>query len=239
MFRYTGHKMAQCAPMGDSGVVSDELSPARPETMRDLVRDYVRAVHETYLAHVRPLPPAERAALPLVAAGALTVVAAAARRLHLVATTDPLPAPRGPEVELTGEHDGLTWTVRFYDPSVLPELGLLAEDTPAEVRRTLGIANAVYHLTVDVGGGLSGHHAQHSGVALANQQAKLTRDLDTIRRGVPSRAAVVDELAVCVRNGLDRACALLAAELTGGRIAPPEGTPAASSLEAVLNDVTR
>lgn len=224
--------------MDDPGAVTETI-PARPETMRELVRDHIHAVHTAYLAHVRALPPAERAALPLFTAGGLTVVAAAARRLHLVATTDPLPAPRGPEVESTDEHDGLRWTVRFYDPSVLPELGLLGEDTPADVRRILGIADTVYHLTVDVGGGLSGHHAQHNGVALANKHARWARDLDRIRRAFPTRPHLVDELGVCVRIGLDRACALLATDLTDGRVVPPPGAPAASCAEAVLDDVAR
>ena len=68
--------------------------------MRALVHEYVRAVHVTYLDHVQTLPPGERDALPLVAAGELTVVAAASARLHLVATTDVLAAPLAPEVEL-------------------------------------------------------------------------------------------------------------------------------------------
>lgn len=207
--------------------------------MRDLVRDYVYAVHTTYLDHVRHLPPAERGALPLVAAAEVTVIAAAAQRLHLVATTDPLPAPQGPEVEFTDEHAGVTWTLRFFDPSVLPALGLLTEEAPDDVRRALGIANTVYHLTVDVGGGLSVHHAQHSGVALANQHAKTNRDLDNIRRALPQQVRVVDELGVCVRIGLDRASALLTTELTSRRVVPLPGTPAASCLEAVLDDVTR
>lgn len=207
--------------------------------MRELVRDYVRDVHTTYLNHVRHLPPAVRGALPLIAASEVTVVAAAAQRLHLVATTDPLPAPHGPEVELTDEHQGIRWTVRFYDPSVLPDLGLLAEDAPRDVRRILGISNTVYHLTVAVGGGLSGHHAQHSGVALANQQGKSARDLDTIRHALPRQLGAVNELGDCVRIGLDRAAALLAAELTSGRVIADGGAPAASCLDAVLHDVTR
>lgn len=207
--------------------------------MRELVRDYVRDVHTTYLNHVRHLPPAVRGALPLIAASEVTVVAAAAQRLHLVATTDPLPAPHGPEVELTDEHQGIRWTVRFYDPSVLPELGLLAEDAPRDVRRILGISNTVYHLMVAVGGGLSGHHAQHSGVALANQQAKSARDLDTIRHALPRQLGAVNELGDCVRIGLDRAAALLTAELTSGRVIADGGAPAASCLDAVLHDVTR
>jgi hypothetical protein len=219
--------------------VTDDTPSRQPEAMRDLVRDYVRAVHATYLDHVRHLPPAERGALPLVAAREVTVIAAAAQRLHLLATTDPLPAPHGPEVGLHDEFRGVRWTVRFYDPSVLPELGLLAPDSPADVRRVLGVTDTVYHLTVAVGGGLGGHHAQHSGVALANQHAKAVRDLDRIRRALPRQVEAVDELGVCVRNRLDRASALLAADLTSGRIVLPPGTPAGSCLEAVLDDLTR
>lgn len=219
--------------------MTDDATSARPEAMRELVRDYVSAVHATYLDHIRHLPPAERGALPLVAAGEVTVIAAAAQRLHLLATTDAMPALHGPEVAFTDEYLGVTWTLRFYDPSVMPDLGLLAEDSPADVRRVLGVANAVYHLAVDVGGGLSAHHAQHSGVALANQHAKTVRDLDRIRRALPQQVRTVDELSACVRNGLDRASALLAAELTAGRVVPDPGTPAASCLEAVLEDVTR
>lgn len=219
--------------------MTGEASPAPPEAMRDLVRDYIGVLHATYLDHVRHLPPAERAGLPLVAAGKVTVVAAAAQRLHLLATTDPLPAPQGPEVELTDEHLGTTWTVRFYDPSVLPDLGLLAEDAPDNVRRVLGIKDTVYHLAVTVGGGLSGHHAQHAGVALANQHAKVVRDVDRVRRALPGRLGLVNEFGDCVRLGLDRTAALLAAELTSGRVVPATGTSAVSCLEAVLDDVTR
>lgn len=207
--------------------------------MRATVREYVRAVHTTYLDHVRHLPPAERAALPLIAARELTVVAAAGHRLHLVATTDAFPVPHGQEVELADEHGGTKWVVRFYDPSVLPDLGTLPEDTPKAVRRALGIGDTVYHLTVAVGGGLSGHHAQHSGVALANQHAKASRDIARIRVALPREAGLVDELAVCARLGLDRAAALLAAELTSGRVVPTAGTSAAASLDAVLEDVGR
>lgn len=203
------------------------------------MRDYVRTVHETYLSHVRHLPPAERGGLPLVAARELTVIAAAAHQLHLLATTEVLPSLQGPEVELTDQLPGLSWSVRFYDPSVLPALGLLAGDSPDDVRRVLGVTDAVYHLTVGVGGGLSGHHAQHSGVALANQHAKAGRDLERIRRALPRQARTVDELAACVRNGFDRASALLAADLTSGRVVPTAGTPALACLEAVLEDVSR
>jgi hypothetical protein len=227
------------AEPGHAGEVSDTSHPARPEAMRDLVRDYVSALHATYLDHVRHLPPAERGALPLVAARQVTVIAAAAQRLHLLATTDSMPALRGPEVEFTDDYQGVTWTVRFYDPSVLPDLGLLADDSPADVRRILGVSDTVYHLAVAVGGGLDAHNAQHSGVALANQHAKTARDLDRIRQALPQLVQVVDELGSCVRNRLDLAAALLAAELTAHRVLPTRGTPASASLQSVLDDVTR
>jgi hypothetical protein len=205
--------------------------------MRHLVREYVGVLHSTYLGHVAGLPPGQRAALPLLRAEEVTVVAAAARRLHLVATTDRLPRAHGPEVVLHDELPELSWSLRFYDPSVLPGLGTLAEDSPAEVRRTLGIADTVYHLAVAIGGGLDGHNALHSGVALANQHTRTVRDLDRLRHALPHRAAELDELADCLRLGLDRAGALLAAELTSGRVRPTTGATAASSLEAVVADV--
>lgn len=219
--------------------MNEDKARVGPEAMRASVREYVAAVHATYLDHVAHLPPGTRATLPLVAARDLTVVAAAAQRLHLVAITTPLPAPRGAEVELHDEHLGTTWALRFFDASVLPALGLIPEDAPAEVRRVLGVGDTVYHLTVAVGGGLSGHHAQHTGVALANQHARSLRDLDRLRHALPRRTDVVDELADCTRLGLDRAAALLAADLTSGRVVPEPGTPAASCLAAVLEDVTR
>lgn len=219
--------------------MTDDVPRTGPEAMRDLVRDYVGTLHATYLDHAEHLPPAERCALPLVAAGHVTVVAAAAHRLHLVATTDRFPAPRGSEVALTDDYRGTTWTVRFYDPSVLPELGILPDDSPAAVRHALGVTDAVYHLAVAVGGGLSGHHAQHSGVALANQHARVFRDLDRLRRALRTQPVLVDEFRDCVRLGLDRACALLAGELTSGRVRPEPGTSAEDCLGAVLEDVGR
>lgn len=211
--------------------------PSRPEDVRAAVRDYVLAAHAAYLDHTAHLPPGERGALPLVGACDLTVVAAAARRLHLVATTDPMPPVRGPEVAETDEHAGVRWSVRFLDPSVLPSLGLVADDDPAAVRAVLGIADAVYHLTVDVGGGLTGHHAQHSGVALANQHAGTTRDLERLRR-LSDDDPAARELAICVRNGLDVAAGLLVGELTCGRTRPALGTSAAACLELALTDLS-
>jgi hypothetical protein len=216
-----------------------ESARPRPEEMRGIVQDYVRAVHIAYLDHARHLPPGERARLPLLAAGRLTVVAAAGHDLNLVATTDPLPPPRGQEVELADEHDGTAWAVRFYDPSVLPQLGILAEESPEAVRQALGISDVVYHLTVSVGGGLTGHHAQHSGVALANRHSSTTRDLARVRQAHPREEALVGELESCVRLGLHRAAALLTREITSGRIDLPQGTPADASVAALLTDAGR
>ncbi len=218
--------------------MSEHAASTGPEAMRAAVQDYVRIVHATYFDHVRHLPPAERGSLPLLAAAEITVVAAAARRLHLIATTDALPATVGPEVERADVHLDRQWTVRFYDASVLPDLGILGEDTPQQVRGVLGVRDTLYHLTVEPGGGLTAHHAQYSGVALANLHAKTLRDLDRVRTALPQRRETVDEFGVCVRLGLGRAAALLATDITAGRVAPPPGTSADACLDAVLTDLT-
>ncbi len=202
-----------------------------------MVRAHVASVHAAYLDHVSHLAPGERAGLPLLRASRVTVVAAAARRLHLVATVQGLPPVRPPEVELHDEQGDLAWSVRFYDPSVLPELGMLPDDAPGEVRRALGLVDTVYHLTVDIGGGLDGHTALHSGVALANQHTDVLRDVEGLRHARPAGDPLVDELAGCVRLGYDRAAGLLVGELTSGRVVVPPGTPAARSLALAVADV--
>src|SRR6266702_5663544 len=119
-------------------------SPAGPAAMRAALRGYVAALHHAYLGAAAALPPGEQAALPLLRAGRFTVVVAATRYLHVLATTDPLPLPRGQEVQ---EHDtdgDLAWTVRFYDPVVLPPLALVEQagiPEPADVRRVIGITD--------------------------------------------------------------------------------------------------
>ena len=186
--------------------------PAGPEAMRERLADYVHALHRAYLTQAELLAPAERAALPLAGASRVTVAVAAARDLHLVATTDPLPTPRGQEVELSEEYAGVTWAVRFFDATILPELGLV-DDDPRSVRRVLGVADVVYHLSVSPGGGLSPHHAQHAGVALANQHAAAVRDGQAIRRAFPGKEAWVDEFVVAERIGLTQAARLLASAI--------------------------
>lgn len=208
--------------------------PTGPQAMRAAVRDYVWTLHRTYLDHVRHLAPGERATLPLVAAGELTIAAVAARRLHLLATTEALPPPTGAEVAIADEHGGIRWTVRFFDATIIPALGTIPDEHADDVRRALGVVDTVYHLTIGDGGGLTDHHAQHSGVALANQHATMVRDLDRLRHALPRQQQLVEELAACVRLGLDRAAALLVSDLTAGRVVPPCGTPAAACLGAAL-----
>ena len=187
-----------------------------PAAMRTAMAAFVATLHRAYLDQARLLPPGERARLPLLTARPLQVVAVGNRYLHVLATTDPLPAPQGQEVELADDLDGLHWTVRFFDPVVLPELGLVDESAgarPADVRRVLGVADVVYHLSVAPGGGLSGHHAQHAGTGLANSHAAAARDHEALRDAARGREELVDEFAVAERVGLPHAARLLAAAI--------------------------
>jgi hypothetical protein len=192
----------------------------RPEDMRERLTDYVYALNKAYLTHIELLAPAERASMPLASQSRITVAVAAARDLHIVATPDALPAPRGPEIENTDEYAGVSWTVRFFDASILPELGMVgaAGDDPAAVRRVLGVADVVYHLSVSIGGGLTAHHAQHAGVALANQHAAAIRDGQAIRHSYPGREHLVDEFVIAERLNLIHSAHLLAKEISNGRV---------------------
>jgi len=185
----------------------------RPEQMRRAMAEFVAAVHGAYLAQARLLPPAEQERLPLLRATRLTVAAAGARNLHVVATEERFPAPVGQEVELSGQVNGLAWGLRFFDPVVLPVLGLVAESegpAPEEVRRALGIRTYLYHLVVEPGSQLTPHHATHAGTGLASAHAAAVRDLEAIRAHAPGRQELVDELAGATTAGLVRAQALLA-----------------------------
>jgi hypothetical protein len=193
-----------------------------PEEMRQAVAGYVTAVHRAYLVSTATLPPAVAGALPLLAGDSFSVLAVGAGDLHLIATRHSLPPLRGPEVEVEGAVDGLRWRLRFYDPVVLPELGLLharpdtaGGDAGGEVRRVLGIRTWLYHLVASPASGLTPHHAGHAGVALANGHAAAARDFDAMRRlaGRPQLARLVDEMEGAAGAGLVRAQALLAAAL--------------------------
>ena len=194
---------------------------ADPGQMRDAMASFVAALHGAYLDQARHLPVGEQAGLPLLRGAHLTVLAVGVRHLHVLATTSPLPAPHGPEVEIADEIDGLTWTLRFFDPVVAPGLGGIDESggpAPETVRQVLGVPDVVYHLSVSPGGGLTPHHAQHAGTGLANQHAAVFRDHDTIRAHAGSRTALADEYAVAERVGLHQTVRILAQQLAPGDV---------------------
>ena len=119
-----------------------------PEQMRAAVARYVEEIHRAYVAQALTFPAAVRGRMPLLAGGPLTVAAVGARNLHVLATRDSLGPVRSPEVELSGSVEGLSWTLRFFDSVVLPELALIDESTGpafAEVRHALGVGTVVYH----------------------------------------------------------------------------------------------
>lgn len=185
-----------------------------PEKMRAAVAEYVTALHRAYLAQADTFPPAVRGAMPLLATGApVTVAAVGVRNLHLLATREDLGPLRGAEVEVPGELPGLRWTLRFYDPIVVPALGLVDESAaPAytEVKTALGISTVVYHVIAQPGSGLSTHHAGHVGAGVASRHSAAARDFETIRSRVRGRERLVDEMAGAASAGLPRAQALLA-----------------------------
>jgi hypothetical protein len=212
-------------------------APASPEAMRTAMADYVRAVHQAYLEAAAQLPPAERARLPLLSADALTVVAVGTRYLHVIGTTERLPAPQGPEVEVPDAIGDLHWRVRYFDPVVLPELGLIDETDspqPGQVRDALGIRTVVYHLSVAPGGGLTPHHALHAGTGLSHAHATAHRDFDSIASLVPRSAELVAELRGAHVAGLAIAQLLLARAID-----PASSALAGMSLDSVDSDDVR
>ena len=214
-----------------------ETMGTAPEQMRQAMAEFVAAVHEAYLAQARLLPPAEQGRLPLLRARRLTVAAAGARNLHVIGTAERFPAPVGQEVEVAGAAGGLAWELRFFDPVVQPELGLVAEadgPDPGEVRRVLGISTYLYHLVVEPGSQLTPHHATHAGTGLASAHATAARELETIRAHAPGRQDLVDELAGAATAGLVRAQALLARELAPGDEAVAAATDPAAIRAALL-----
>jgi hypothetical protein len=185
----------------------------RPEDMREAVAGYVQEIHRAYVDQAATFPPAVRGGLPLVAAQTFSVAAVAARNLHLLATVESLGPLRGPEVALEGDLGAVSWTLRFYDQVVLPELALVDETAgPAfeEVRHALGVRTVLYHFVAEPGAGLSGHHAAHVGTGLAYGDSAAARDFETIRSRARGREALVDEMAGAAMAGLTHAQALLA-----------------------------
>jgi hypothetical protein len=220
-----------------------EEQPPRPgpEAMRQAVAGYVQEIHRAYVDQAATFSPGVRGRMPLLAAGRITVAAAAARNLHLLATIEALGPPRGQEVAIPAEYGGLVWELRFYDPVVLPDLGLLEErDAPAfeEVKRALGVGTVLYHVVAQPGAGLSGHQATHVGTGLANGHSAAARDFETIRARVRGREALLDELAGAAVAGLPHAQALLAREISpydeGVREACEAATPDPEAIRKAL-----
>lgn len=199
-----------------------------PEAMRAAMAAYVRGLHQAYLDAADLLTPGDRARMPLISADEVTVAAIGTRVLHVIATTQALPAPRGQEVGITDALEDLQWTLRFYDPVIIPALGLIDEsEGPAfdEVRRQLGVSDVLYHLAVPPGSSLTPHHAQHAGTGLAHGHASAVRDFDSLRAKMPQRASLIDEMQAAWFAGLPRAQVLLAraisADLDDLSLEPP------------------
>jgi hypothetical protein len=189
----------------------------KPEDMRQAMAGYVRTVHRSYLSLANAQPPALRGRMPLLGEP-FTVVAAGVQNLHVIATRETMAAPSGQEVTLEEDLDGMKWTLRFYDPVVLPQLGLIDESAgPAgdQVRRALGVATHLYHLIVQPGAQLTEHHAGHAGSGLANAHLAEARDFDLIRKNAPGAGGLIEEMAGASLAGLPRALALLAREIAG------------------------
>lgn len=177
--------------------------------------DYVRTVHQAYATQARTQPPAVQGRMSLLD-GRFTVVAAAVRNLHVIATRESLSAPQGQEVEVADSIDGVEWVLRFLDPVVLPALGIIDESAgsrPDLVRRAVGITTHLYHLIVQPGSQLTGHHAGHAGSGLANSHVAEARDFEAIRAAAKGRETLVDEMEGAASAGLTRAQALLAREI--------------------------
>lgn len=146
-----------------SDATPDHPAPApRGGGLRDALAGYIAALHESYLAAA-----GDRAhELPL-ATTPFTVAVVAADRLHLLATREPLPAPRDHERPVEDTAPPLAWQVRFLDTSVLPGLAR-GQDAPLDVMHELGVTTSLYHLLVEVDASLDDHHAMHAGTGLAH-----------------------------------------------------------------------
>lgn len=190
---------------------------------------YVRAMHQAYLDAVELLPKAEQGRMPLMTIDSFSVAAVGTSNLHIVATTEKFPAPTGVEVVVDDSVGDLAWELRFFDPVIIPSLGLLDESGGAkqeEVRRALGISTYLYHFTVPPGGGLSSHHALHAGTGLAHSHAAAERDFETMRIHARGREHLVDEMHGAFVAGLPVAQTLLAQAISPNDAAVAEAANA-------------
>ena len=189
-----------------------------PGRMRDAVADYVREAHEAYLRAALLQRPAVQGRLPLLSGERLTVAAIGTRYLHLVATREPLGAgPRGDIAWIDGQAGPITWRLHFFDPVVVPALGLLDEAEGAAfaaARDAIGIRTYLYHLTLRPPADLDPHHAGHTGAGLAGAHVAEARDFEAIARAVvPDLAPLAAEFEGAAIAHLDRASGLLARTL--------------------------
>lgn len=216
---------------------------ANPEAMRQAMVDYVETVHRAYLTQARMQPPAVQGRMPLLSRP-FTVAAVGVHNLHVIATSQDLGPLQGPEVSTAGELEGIRWTLRFFDPVVIPALGMIDESQgPAAdlVRRTLGITTHLYHLIVQPGSQLTAHHAGHAGSGLANSHVADARDFDAIRARAQGRERLVDEMEGAALAGLENAHLLLAREIARGwaELEEPGTTEPAAVRRALLSALRR
>lgn len=192
-----------------------------PGRMRDAVADYVREAHDAYLRAALLQSPAVQGRLPLLSGEPLTVAAIGTRYLHLVGTRETLGGgPRGEIAFLDGEAGPIRWRLHFFDPVVVPALGLIDESEGpafAAARDAIGIRTYLYHLTLKPPADLDPHHAGHTGAGLAGAHVAEARDFETIRRAVgPDLAPLAAELEGAAIAHLDRASGLIARTLVPG-----------------------
>lgn len=190
--------------------------------MRRALAAYVRSAMQAYGDAARLLAPADQARMPLLASDDLTIIVVGTRNLHLLGTTERLPAPAGPEVAVDDAVDSIRWHLRFFDPVIIPGLGLIDESErpqPGLVRDALGVRTHAFHLIVSPGSGLTSHHAQHAGTGLAHSHAAAVRDYDAIAALAPQRIDLVREMRAAEVAGLPLAQLLLARAILPGLVA--------------------
>jgi hypothetical protein len=220
--------------------------------MRDAVADYVREAHDAYLRAALLQRPAVQGRLPLLSGEPLTVAAIGTRYLHLVGTREALGAgPRGDIAWVDGAVGPISWRLHFFDPVVIPALGLIDESEGpafAAARDAIGIRTYLYHLTLRPPADLDPHHAGHTGTGLAGAHVAEARDFEAIGRAVgPDLAPLAAEFEGAAIAHLDRAFGLLARTLAPGDPAVEEaagdartGPPDLEALRrAVLHAVRR
>lgn len=187
--------------------------------MRRATAGFVTAIHRAYATELRSLPPAARRRLPLVSGGPFEVAAVGLHHLHLLATHDHLGTGDDEIIEASGSAPPLSWTLRFYDATILPALTTLDESTqPAVdgVRRVLGVGATLYHLVVQQGATLDYHRAEHFGAGLAHSHAAAVIDFAAMRRCARGREDLVDEMEAATIAGLRHCQRLLALALAPG-----------------------